>query len=216
MRKKTAKVKKPVASYKVLKFDTEAEWMEAREGIFTGTKAEAAGIKRGGGRKIGFYKILAERIAIPPDGENVMDRGKRLEEYALERFTVVTGKAVNHDKVLWVRKDDKDIAISPDGDVVGEPAAVEVKCLASANHIEAMLTNKVPSDYWEQCLQYFVVREDLEVLYFILYDPRMPVDLFVITLQRFDLEEEIKEQLEDIRSALVELRRLENELTIKL
>ena len=27
----------------------------------------------------GFYELIAEQVAIPADGENAMDRGKRLE-----------------------------------------------------------------------------------------------------------------------------------------
>ena len=40
-----------------------------------------------------------------------MDRGKRLEDYAVERFVKETGKKVNTDLVLWVRDDDENIAI---------------------------------------------------------------------------------------------------------
>lgn len=212
----TTKTKKAKISHKVLKFETEREWEIAREGKVTGTKADDIKEKRGGGKKIGFYKIIAERVAIPRNGENVMDRGKRLEEFAIERFTEITGKEVNHDKVLWVRKDDEDIAVSPDGDVVGEPAAVEVKCLSDERFIETLLTKEVPSDYWEQCMQYFVVRDDLEVLYFIMYDPNMPVDLFYITLYREDHKLEIAKQLADERAALTEIRRLEDTLTFTI
>jgi hypothetical protein len=46
--------------------------------------------------------------------------------------------------VIWSRDDDDNIAVSPDGSVVGAPAAFEVKCLSSAKHIEAYLTKKRP------------------------------------------------------------------------
>jgi hypothetical protein len=46
-----------------------------------------------------------------------MDRGKRLEDEAIERFAKETGKKVNTDLVLWMRDDDENIAVSPDGSI---------------------------------------------------------------------------------------------------
>lgn len=52
--------------------------MEARLGRITGTRLKDLVVRRGSGYKIGFYEIIAERIAIPASGENVMDRGNGL------------------------------------------------------------------------------------------------------------------------------------------
>ena len=197
---------------KTHKFDTEEAWLEARRGKVTGTRLKDLIVKRGTKPKIGFYEIIAERIAIPANDEAAIDRGKRLEDYALERFAEETGKKLNTDLVLWAREDDENIAVSPDA-TIGKTEAVEVKCLSSARHIEAYLTKEVPSDYEYQALQYFIVNESLKKLYFVFYDPRMPKDLFWLEVDRKDKEEQIREILELERQVLVDIARIEQELT---
>lgn len=200
---------------KIHKFNNEDEWKEARLGKITGTRLKDIINKRSTTPKIGFYEILAERIALPPTDENVMDRGKRLEQYAVERFMQVTGKKVNTDLVLWTRDDNEDIAISPDG-YIGKTAAIECKCLSSARHIEAILTNEIPSEYWEQALQYFCVNDALRTLYFVFYDPRMPRDYHCIEVHRKDVQLQVAEYLALEREALQKLKELEDLLTFKL
>lgn len=194
--------------------------MEARLGRVTGTRLEDLAAKRGGGRKIGFYEIIAERIAIPASGENPMDRGTRLEDDAIARFIEETGKKVKNELVIWSREDEENIAISPDGFIekktkkgVVITEAVECKCLASARHLEAFLTQKIPSDYEMQVLQYFIVNEDLQTLHFVFYDPRMPRDFFWIDVTRKSVKEKVDEYLEIERQALIEITAIENQLT---
>ena len=116
-------------------YDNEQEWLDARAGLITGTRLKDILPKqRGTGYRAGFYEILALRVAVPPTAENPMDRGKRLEEEAMEEFENLTGKKVNKDLVIWFREDEENIAISPDG-YIGSKEAVEVKCLSSARHI---------------------------------------------------------------------------------
>ncbi len=195
---------------KVQTFATEEEWLEARRGRITGTRLKDLITK--GKPKIGFYEIIAERIAIPANEENVMDRGKRLEEDAITRFAEATGKKVKNDLVLWYRDDEENIALSPDG-TIGKTEAVEVKCLSSARHLEAYLTKEIPKDYEYQVLQYFIVSDTLKTLYFAFYDPRMPVDFFYHEVHRKDIEEQITEYLELERKVLVDIESIEKELT---
>ena len=197
---------------KVLQFDNEESWLEARRGRITGTRLKDLVSTRGGKQKIGFYEILAERIAIPPSGENVMDRGKRLEDDAVQRFIKETGKKVKTDLVIWCREEDDNIAISPDGSI-GKTEAVECKCLSSARHLEALITKQIPSEYRHQALQYFIVNDKLKKLYFVFYDPRMPKDFFWIEMKRADIKDEVDEYLKLERETLAEISRLENELT---
>ena len=141
-----------------------------------------------------------------------MDRGKRLEVEAIERFEKETGKKVNKDLVLWMREDNEDIAVSPDG-FIGETEAVECKCLNSASHIEAFLTKTIPSEYEYQVLQYFIVNDKLETLYFVFFDPRMPKDFFYYEVKREDVAEKITEYLEMEKEALKKIKDIENQLT---
>src|SRR3990167_2462315 len=139
---------------KVTKFEDEQSWLDARLGKITGTRLKDLINKRGGSPKIGFYELIAERICIPATDEGAMDRGKRLEDEAVDRFSKETGKKVNNDLVIWTRDDNENIAISPDG-CIGATEAVEVKCLGSARHIEAWLTKEIPNEFEYQVLQYF-------------------------------------------------------------
>lgn len=194
------------------KFETEEEWLEARRGKISGTKAGNLILKRGEGKKKGYYEILAERVAIPRDQENVMDRGKRLEDLAIERFVEETGKKVDNDLQIWYHDKFPDIIVSPDG-TIGKKEAVESKSLSSASHCEAFLTSKIPNEYNEQKIQYFVVNPLLETLYWVFFDPSMPKDFFYFTIHRQELEKEIAEQLAMEEMVLKDLAEDEKKLT---
>lgn len=194
------------------KFADRDEWLDARRGRITGTRLKDLIVKRGTKPKKGFYEIIAERVAIPHDGENVMDRGLRIEEEAIQRFAKETGKKVNTDLVIWSRDDQPDIALSPDG-FIGKTEAVEVKCLNSAAHIEAWITKEIPAEYEYQVLQYFVVNDKLKKLYFVFYDPRMPRDFFFIEVPRAQVQEQVTECLELERESLARIEEIERLLT---
>ncbi len=166
-------------------------------------------------KKKGPYELIAERLMVSEadfegyvPNETPMDRGTRLQGKAIERFTSTTGKLVDESLVMWMREDNDRIAISPDGVVkdaeglTGDTEAVETKCLSAANHIEAYITQQIPSEYHYQSLQYFVVNDKLQTLYFCFYDPRIPCkEFFYLKVNRVDAEAEIK--------ALLEVQRLE-------
>ncbi len=189
------------------------EWLEYRKGKISGTMLSDLYSKRGN-RKLGFYELIAERLAIDPDNENRMDRGIRLEDEALELFMQKTGKKVEQ-VGLCVHDDYPDIINSPDGLIQNKSKyteAVEIKCLSSSRHLQAVIENKVPDEYEAQKLQYFIVNPDLDTLYFIFYDPRVASKpLHIIPVQRTDeLQAQVNkylafqlEQLESI-NAIVE------------
>jgi putative phage-type endonuclease len=198
---------------KTLKFKDTESWMLARKGKITGSRLKDIIVKRGTGYKLGYYELIAERLAIGPDGENPMDRGVRLEPEAMERFKKATKKKVNTDLVIWTREDNESIAISPDG-FIGKTEAVEVKCLASARHLQAFLTQEIPDEYEMQAIQYFVVNDSLKTLYVVFYDPRVIVkDYFLLTIERADIQEKITEALEYQRKILPEIDAIVNKLT---
>lgn len=201
---------------KILQFDDRESWLNGRRTKITGSRLkDIVSVK--GGKKIGFYELIAERLAIPSDGENPMDRGTRLEEEAIKKFADETGKKVDTSLVIWMRDENESIAISPDGFVKHKKKiteAIECKCLASARHIEAFLTQKIPSEYEYQKLQYFIVNDDLEKLSFAFYDPRIPAkDFFVIEVYRSDVEEDIATYLMYQKNILEEVNQIVNDLT---
>ena len=183
----------------VKKYETREEWMAARQGKITGSTLKDTVVLRGDEEKIGFYKLIASRLAVEDESEAPMDRGTRLESEALQEFTEITGTELCTDLVIWQRDDNLNIAISPDG-YVDEPKiveAVEVKCLNSAEHIKAKITGKIPSQYDWQKLQYFIVNSNLEMLHFVFHDPRFIPELqtHIITIHRHDIAVEIEKYL---------------------
>lgn len=161
--------------------------------------------ERGDGKKIGFYELIAERLGIQQDDENVMARGHRLEKEAIEMFEIENEKTVDTSLVLWAREDNESIAVSPDG-VIGDTEAVEVKCLSSARHIEAVVTGKIPKEYKYQVLQYFIVNDALQLLHFVFYDPRIIArPYFEITVTRQEVQEDIEKMLEHQNVTLSEI-----------
>lgn len=206
---------------KTLKFTEEnggkEAWLNARLGKITGSKLQGI-ISARGGRKIGSYQLVVESIqgsAALAEEEDPMLRGQRLEPVALARFAKETGKKVDGSLLMWVSDEDGRIASSPDG-VIGKTAAVEVKCLSSAKHIEAKLTASIPSDYKWQVAQYFIVNPKLKTLFFVFYDDRFPapLDFFYFPLTRKDYAEEIKAWTDYEREELKWVRDTVNSLTL--
>lgn len=188
--------------------------MAARRGKITGSRLKDVVVKRGTGKKIGYYELIAERLGIPADAESAMERGHRLEGAAIDKFESVTGLKVDRGLYIWSREDNEAIAISPDGVIAWEIAAVEVKCLSSARHIEAVLTNEIPDEFHYQMLQYFAVHEGLKKLYFVFYDPRLLAKPFhVIEVKREEVETEVGEILAYQRTMLAEVEEIVNELS---
>jgi len=200
----------------ILKFKNREEWMAGRLGKITGSRAGDVTLKKNGEYKKGFYELIAEKIAVPDvDGvpSNPMDRGTFLEPIALERFAKETGKKVDPSLVIWTRDDNDNIAVSPDG-TIGKTEVVECKCLSSASHLEAWITKKIPSEYEEQYIQYFVVNDKLKKLYFVFYDPRIPAkDFFYFTVERKDIKDKIEASLTHQLITLETVEKFINELT---
>lgn len=180
---------------KIVKIDQGSdEWLEYRKGKISGTILGDVYSKRGG-RKIGFYSIIAERLGLDPDGELPMDRGLRLECDAIGEFEKRTGIKTEQAGVC-VSDFNDNIINSPDR-LIKEgnkyTGAVEAKCLSSARHLQVVIENKIPAEFEAQLIQYFIVNKDLQTLYFVFFDPRIPsVPYHCIETHRADVEEKIK------------------------
>lgn len=203
----------------VHKFQNKEDWLNFRKGKISGTRLKDIIVKRGTGQKKGYYELIAERLAVTEEtsdgyipNETPMDRGTRLQKFAIERFRQETGKRVDESLIIWSSDDNNDITISPDG-VISKTEALEVKCLSSASHIEAYLKNEVPDEYKDQGIQYFIVNEKLKKLYFVFYDPRIPAkDYFTIEIKREDIEEQIKLYKEFQIKTIAEINEIVNKL----
>lgn len=199
---------------KTLKFEDRESWLAARRGKITGSKLKDIVVKRGTGKKIGFYELIAERLGIAADGENPMERGTRLEPEALAMFQKEYGKKVDTSLIIWSRDDNESIAVSPDGFMSKESEAVDAKCLSSARHIEAWLTQQIPDEYEFQKLQYFIVNDKLKKLHFAFYDPRLLAKpFFIITVNRKDVQADVDMYLKYEHDTLTEIDEIVNKLT---
>lgn len=200
---------------KISRFENEETWLDFRKGKVMGTRS--GGIipnSRNGEWKKGFWEIVAEKLAEDPDGQNPMERGKELESEAVARLEAETGLKLDNGLVVWSREDNENIAISPDAYTADFKIACEVKCLNTASHVEALVTQKIPSEYVDQAIQYFVVNDDLEKLYFTFYDPRIQCkDFFYIEMTREELQDKIDTRLDQEKTAIAEINRIVNELS---
>lgn len=220
---------------KLSQTDDREAWLQMRLGKITGSKSkQVKPLSRGSDRTPqGFWQILAEKLAVAPDGERDIDRGQRLEREALRILAERESLNIDSDPGMWVSDDHPDLAVSPDGaERSNTPTwAVEAKCLSSANHLKYVIKDlrargdeyspihHVPDDaknaYREQVVQYFVVNESLQRLYFVLYDDRIALDKYVhhtIVIERGQIEAEIATQKDTQLAVLQEISTLIGEL----
>lgn len=186
-----------------------SEWMSFREGKCTGTTIGKIFAKS---RKTGemydtekplltFYQKVAERLAEgtgDDDGlESSRERGKDLEEEAITEAEQKLGLQLIRGNV-W--QADENHIESPDAYTKDLKTAVEVKCLSSARHIQAIVEDKPPVEYLAEYINYFLVNDKLKTLYVFLYDPRFYLEHLrtkAFKLERKDMLYEI-ERMRDI------------------
>lgn len=155
-----------------------------------------------------IYKLIAQRIAKPinpndytlPEGAtySAMLRGQILEEEARELISEKLGKKIIPGRV-WQSEENEYMICSPDGEIVDDTGkvseAVEIKCLDSWKVVKAYYEKHPPLDYEAQIIQYFLVNENLQKLYFCIYS-----DVFTnpdLGLQIFELKrEDYREKIE--------------------
>lgn len=149
-----------------------------------------AELMRRANKKVEFYQLIADKIAmdtkeeydengeIIQNDETMMDRGHRLEDEAATIFQEKTGKNVVK-AGFCIREDNAGIGNSPDRLIDNDgkyTEALEIKCIKTAKHLQALIEQRIPEEYYSQAIQYFVVNDDLQKLYFAFYDPRIPYD----------------------------------------
>lgn len=187
-----------------------SEWLSFREGRITGTKLGKLFAKSRDESEIyntdkpllGFYQLMAERLATgtgdDDDLGSTRERGHDLEPEAVARAEVELGLKLNHGKV-WQGGEDWHIA-SPDAWTDDKKTAVEIKCLSSARHLQALAENIAPKEYFAECLNYFIVNSELNTLYLFLYDNRFEFEQLQVKwweYRREDYQYEI-ERLRDV------------------
>jgi hypothetical protein len=219
------------------------EWLEFRKGKSGGSAfGKMYKVDGRTNHKLGdqFFVMLAERVARPMTPNDYYDRvpegvpfswavrGHILEPDAAKAFALKYNKPLSDGKV-WT--DDKNLAsyvspdrviISPDGKI---REAVEIKCLSSEKVLKIwwgkMNQKEGESDFWiiptneyrAQALKYFMINEDLDKLYWVVYTDLIPkLELQVLEINRGEITDWLEDAKEVEKEYLEELEKAEKML----
>lgn len=228
---------------KVLEIDQNTEeWEEFRKGRSGGSyfyKMYKVHGRSNGKLSEHFFKMLADRVARPMTPNDYIDRvpegvsfnwavrGHILEEDAAKLFSEKYHKKLDKG-YIWMSDYNDGSYVSPDRSIVSSDGsireAVEIKCLSSEKVLEiwydrSTLTEDasdfwaLPREYQSQVLKYFMVNENLEKLYWVLYTDLIPkLSLQVLEIERDDIENMLSEAMDVEKYWLDELKKLEKVL----
>ena len=193
------------------------EWMQDRAGKFTASRAGDLMAKTRTGPSASRVNLLAllavERITgqcVETYQNAAMARGSELEGEARDAYSFESGLAiqecgfVQHPTMPYV-------GCSPDG-LIGDSGLIEIKCPASMQkHLESLRNGAHAQEYrWQ--LQHQLMVTGREWVRAISYDPRFPDGLQIAEVLVERDESAIKELLEEIRKAEVEVSAIVAEL----
>lgn len=195
------------------------EWLEYRKGKSGGSafgKLYKVNGRTNETLKDQFFVMLAERVARPMTPNDYLDRvpegitfswavrGHILEPEAAKAFELKTGKILDDGKV-WASDYDPSSYVSPDRVIKSSDGkireAVEIKCLSSEKVLkvwwEKQHLTDGGSDFWAlpsneyqaQVIKYFMVNDDLETLYWVVYTDLIPkLELQILKIRRTDID----------------------------
>ena len=194
------------------------DWLEYRKGKSGGSafgKLYKVNGRTNETLKDQFFVMLAERVARPMTPNDYLDRmpegltfswavrGHILEPEAAKAFELETGKILDDGKV-WASDYDPSSYVSPDRVIKSSDGkireAVEIKCLSSEKVLKIWWERRqmkegqsdfiaLPSnEYQAQVIKYFMVNDDLETLYWVLYTDLIPkLELQILEIKRLDI-----------------------------
>ena len=194
------------------------EWLEYRKGKSGGSafgKLYKVNGRTNETLKDQFFVMLAERVARPMTPNDYLDRvpegitfswavrGHILEPEAAKAFELKTGKILDDGKV-WASDYDPSSYVSPDRVIKSSDGkireAVEIKCLSSEKVLKVWWERRqmkegqsdfiaLPSnEYQAQVIKYFMVNDDLETLYWVVYTDLIPkLELQILEIKRLDI-----------------------------
>ena len=192
------------------------EWFSARLGKVTASRVAdvLAKIKSGESASRKNYKmeLVVQRLT-GKQGESftnaAMEWGTEQEPFARMAYEAHTGTFVKEEGFVD-HPTIEGFGCSPDG-IVGE-GLIEIKCPNTANHIETVLENKVPSKYIPQ-MQCQMACTGAKWCDFVSFDPRVPEDLqlFVVRVERDQeyidaMEVEVKQFLSEVLDLFNQLK----------
>ena len=194
------------------------DWFAARLGKVTASRVSDVIAKTKTGYSASRDNYMADLIVERLTGQKAstfsnaaMEYGTLMEPNARAAYSAYTGELV--EEVGFI--DHPTIAMSgasPDG-VVGD-GLVEIKCPATATHLDTLLAGTVPSKYIPQ-MQWQMACTNTRFCDFVSYDPRLPdhLRLFVKPVRRDNeyiamLEAEVTKFLTELDEKLKQLENL--------
>jgi len=183
------------------------EWKNLRLGKITGTRLK-------GIRSSNNLPIIDEMISELVVGEaefifinDAMKRGNEKEPEARALYIEKTGADIE-EVGFCISIDNDYIGLSPDGFTKDRKGAIEIKCPSTKKHVQNIRMDKIPSEYKDQVLMYFILNEELEWLDFISYDDRFTAKpIWIKKVIREELEDEIKSAINDIDKFIVKFEK---------
>lgn len=170
-----------------------------------------------------IYKLIAQRIAKPINPNDYADRlngatysamlrGQILEDEARDLISEKLGKQIIPGRV-WQSDVNEYMICSPDGEIVDDTGkvseAVEIKCLDSWKVVKAYYEKRPPLEYEAQIIQYFLVNENLQKLYFCIYsdvftNPDLGLQIFELKREDYREKTELTGRVQNATLGLVE------------
>jgi len=129
------------------------EWYKARIGIPTSSSFDKIVTTKGEVSKQRtkyLYQLAGETITGISEEtyqNSSMLRGKEMEAEARQLYQLITGNEVQ--EVGFCLADDSKYGASPDGMITGK-GSIELKCPKLATHVEYLLNNELPTEYFQQ------------------------------------------------------------------
>jgi len=170
------------------------EWKAERVGIPTASEFDKIITTKGDSSKSRtkyMYQLAGERITgVREEGykNGAMERGQLMEDEARQLYTLVTGNEVRTTGICFPDAN-KRYGASPDG-LIADEACLELKCPSIAVHVEYLLNNKLPTEYFCQVQGQLLVT-GMKYCHFMSYFPGlnpliikvMPDEVFIKALK---------------------------------
>jgi hypothetical protein len=201
------------------------EWHIERAGRVTGTTLQSAlGAKYSKPKKLWtlgdkkvqetlMYSLISERmteVQIVELNTAAVERGRELEPFAIA--AVSKKKKINFLECgMLISENTREFGFSPDavfkdsnGVIVG---GLETKCPSSKKHIEYLIKDEIPSEYYWQVLSPFICSDDVLWWDFASYDDRnYECPLFCKRVLRSDVEDHVNQARDILSEYLHEVR----------
>ena len=181
------------------------EWLNVRKGVITWTKLKWI-TWWDKAQDTAMYELIADKYLVEEDLRpyEIIERWHILEIRAKLVFEEHTWKTVTE---VWFIERDEFQGLSPDGIIETTPwiywESLEIKCPRGKNYVKYLIEDILPKEYEPQVLNYFMVMEDLETLYFMMYNPDTiwPLKKFhIITVTREQLQDKINKAEEKLET----------------